>query len=55
VPLACQECDASTDEFERGWQMRLAPDPDDPGAAPLLGVYCPPCGVREFGPIVRED
>jgi hypothetical protein len=47
--LRCQECDHVSDEAARGWRTFLAPDPDEPEAAPIVATYCPPCAAREFG------
>lgn len=49
VLLVCQECEAVTEEFARGWRTLLADDPDAADAEPLIATYCPECAVREFG------
>lgn len=52
--LRCQECDHLSDEAARGWRTFLAPDPDEPEAAPIVATYCPSCAAREFGLIIGE-
>jgi hypothetical protein len=49
--LLCEECEAATAEFERGWRTYIADDPDEPSVEPLVATYCPTCAVREFGPL----
>jgi hypothetical protein len=52
--LRCQECDHLSDDAARGWRTFLAPDPDEPDAAPIVATYCPLCAAREFGLNVGE-
>jgi hypothetical protein len=47
--LRCEECAQLSHGAAHGWRTFLAPDPDDPDAAPMLATYCPLCGEREFG------
>lgn len=53
VPLLCEECLTESDPEALSWRIYLAPDPDDPAAAPMLGAYCPDCAEREFGAVRR--
>ena len=47
--LRCEECGAEAAEESRGWRALLAHDVE--ADADCVGVFCPECAEREFGPL----
>jgi hypothetical protein len=45
--LFCAECSSATNACERGWRAFLTDEESEPTA---VGILCPECAEREFGP-----
>jgi hypothetical protein len=49
--LFCAECPNVANVFERGWRGFLTSDEFEPAE---VGILCPECAEREFGPPIRK-
>jgi len=45
----CEECGCTSDEHWTAWRAYRVDDPET-GDAPEIGLFCPECSGREFGP-----
>jgi len=52
--MRCIECGQVASDEARGWRGLIWDDPDD-DEPPFVVTYCAECGLREFGPVARQQ